>query len=244
MSWLYVALLTIPFLSIISRVIYVQSNKNAYQSYSGQNVGGVENELISPSANMFNIGDDYTYINELIPSNSTSNRLEIIPTDNKFKLDNATYNDVSKLVWYKEGNSTNYFYYIDTTNHYTNLNLNIVSISFNVASYSFQNNDFTTPILNYFYKVVYNNDFYLDNVFTYSVNEIIKENNFGEIDFFQWFTDMFLNDNQTNNMYVGFANWYFNYILMVSCGYLLFLVLMWFINYSRRLLERGMNYDW
>ena len=56
---------------------------------------------------------------------------------------------------------------------------------------------------------------------------------------------MFLQSgNQVNDRLVNFANWYLNYTMLVSCIYLLWLVLMWFINFARKLLDRGMNYDW
>ena len=80
------------------------------------------------------------------------------------------------------------------------------------------------------------------------VTNTINEFNVSSVymDFFVWFDDLFLNV-QTGSMTeltIQLVNWYFNYVFFVSCGYLLFLVLMWFINFSRKLLERGMNYDW
>lgn len=85
----------------------------------------------------------------------------------------------------------------------------------------------------------------LNNAFDYAIDKTIKDNNYGNIDFLSWFSNMFLNmNNNINARYVRFANWYMNYVMFVSCAYLLFLVLMWFINFARRLLDRGMNYDW
>ena len=84
----------------------------------------------------------------------------------------------------------------------------------------------------------------LHSFFEYAVDEVIKENNFGHIDFFSYFESIFMSDNQVNNRYIGYVNYYLNYALMVSLAYLLFLMLMWFINFARRFLDRGMNYDW
>ena len=80
------------------------------------------------------------------------------------------------------------------------------------------------------------------------VTNTINEFNVSSVymDFFVWFDDLFLNV-QTGSMTeltLQFVNWYFNYVFFVSCGYLLFAVLMWFVNFSRKLLDRGMNYDW
>ena len=80
---------------------------------------------------------------------------------------------------------------------------------------------------------------YLDNVFEYSVNQFIDENNFGNFDFFQWFSTFFLQDNAVNNLYVHFINWYMNYMLYVSLGYLIFSILMWFVNFFRSLVEKS-----
>lgn len=78
-----------------------------------------------------------------------------------------------------------------------------------------------------------------------SIEKIIGSANFGLINFMSWFESLFLDmTNSVNALYIHFINWYLNYVMFVSCAYLLFLVLMWFINFSRKLLERGMNYDW
>lgn len=66
------------------------------------------------------------------------------------------------------------------------------------------------------------------------------------INFFTWFANLFISyeSGSFTELTILFVNWYFNYIFLVSCGYLLFSILMWFINFSRKLLDRGMNYDW
>lgn len=77
-----------------------------------------------------------------------------------------------------------------------------------------------------------------------AMEDIVGSANFGIINFLTWFESMFLDmTNNINALYLHFINWYLNYVMFVSCAYLLFLVLMWFINFSRKLLERGMNYD-
>ena len=43
MRLIYATLLALPFVAILSRVIYVQSNKNAYQSYYGATINQREN---------------------------------------------------------------------------------------------------------------------------------------------------------------------------------------------------------
>lgn len=82
----------------------------------------------------------------------------------------------------------------------------------------------------------------LDNAFEYSLKEITN-NDIGKVRFFTWFADMFLDVNDgTSAIYIGFINWYFNYALLMSLGYVLFGVLMWFINWVRRMIERGQDF--
>ena len=79
----------------------------------------------------------------------------------------------------------------------------------------------------------------LDDVFEYSISRFISENSFGRLDFFQWFSNLFIDS--SNNLYIHYINWYMNYTLYVSLAFLIFMVLMWFINFARKLLERGMD---
>lgn len=79
----------------------------------------------------------------------------------------------------------------------------------------------------------------LDDVFEYSISHFISENSFGRLDFFQWFSNLFIDS--SNNLYIHYINWYMNYALYVSLAFLIFMVLMWFINFARKLLERGMD---
>lgn len=83
----------------------------------------------------------------------------------------------------------------------------------------------------------------LSNVFEDSISEIVSSGNVGEMNFFQWFTDMFIDStNPTNLLYCNFINWYLNYALLISLVFILFLVLMWFVNFVRKLLNRGMDF--
>lgn len=243
LSLIYTLILGLPLFSILARTIYVQSNKNAFQSYSGVTSGQVEQTSILPSTDMFSIGGTYSYINELVSYSGTSNRLEIVPQDYTFKIGNATYTNVDRLVWYKEGASTNYFYYHDTTNHYVNLNNSLANITFVVSQYTFTNDNFDNPMFSYFYTVSYYGNYYLDNAFEYSLQEITSNNNIGRLNLVNWFTNVFLDDtNPTNLLYLNFVNWYFNYALLISSVYLLFLVLMWFVTLARRLIYKGMEF--
>lgn len=99
--------------------------------------------------------------------------------------------------------------------------------------YSFPSN----LTFSYFEKQV---SYQLDNAFEYSLKKITN-NNLGNVKWFNFIGNLFLDDNSQNNLYINFINWYMNYALLVSVVYVLFMVLMWFIQWIRRLLERGLD---
>ena len=269
MGLLYAVLLAIPLVSIISRVIYVQSNKNAYQSYSGSTTLTYyeKYEGVVPS-NQVNSEDDlvlnnYYFVDGISTSQFTYNGWLILEFTNtsQFEInDNPLVTlpasdylqSVQKITANVEQNYYLVMYWFDDTNFFSINGINAYfEGDFILRSYddvgNFANSGYfmqsSLTISTYIEHTL--EETTLDNVFEYSVDSIIQENNFGKIDFLSWFANMFLdNTNQVNNRYLGFANWYMNYIMFVSCAYLLFLVLMWFINFARRLLDRGMNYDW
>lgn len=83
----------------------------------------------------------------------------------------------------------------------------------------------------------------LDNVFEYSMGTFIQNNQFGKLNLFSWFFDLFLDSSTMNNMYIQFINWYLNFVLLVSLTYVLFLVLMWFVNFARRILTKSFDFE-
>ena len=226
MSLIYIALLSIPLVSILSRVIYVQSNKNAYQSYS--DTTEVKTYLNYDSV----VGN--TYIMNWVDDNNgmTNNTTQIIP------YQSITIPAPTGAVKFRYGNSkTLQFYDVNDTNLGSETNITTFSYVANSnASLA------TQPWFNR--QLVLTQKVSLDNVFEYSVSRLVDENNFGKLNFFTWFANMLLDDAQMNMTYVRFANWYLCYAMLISLMQILFLCLMWFVNFSRRLLERGMNYDW
>lgn len=229
-------LMALPFVSIASRVIYVQANKNAYQSYS--QVESVEEVKIN-SINEFDSSLVYTW-NYKQTFNLTSNTgnlaldyLSLSATD--LNITQAERDSITK--WQLKNN--NYIGFKDTNNNDIVLIENTQELQFNfvgaVNSSWIDNANITRQVIT---------TDKLDNVFEYSVSQFVKDNNFGKVDMTSWFADMFLDNNAHNNLYVNFVNWYLNYAMLITLMHFLFAVLMWFINYCRRLLDRGMNYDW
>ena len=239
MGMIYGFVLAIPLLSVLVRSAYVVVNKNAKDSYSG-NITQVE--YVNANGNLplydvyFSFNKQQTYYNSPRPQIYFSNYEIIetnIPNSYLLTLDNATY----VKVWNPDGNEN----YMTWDGAGTNFNSTqyFITLKFDVDNIVYSNETLNQSLL---YRIVDLNG--LDNAFDYSLNKYVDDNSFGKLNFFEWFFDIFFDSNQQNNLYIRYVNWYMNYVLLVSCSYILFLVLMWFVNYSRRILERGLDYDW
>lgn len=79
----------------------------------------------------------------------------------------------------------------------------------------------------------------LDTAFEYSIGQFITANEFGKLDFFSWFSGIFLDNTAHDLIYIHFINWYLNYALYVSISFLLFHILYFFIDFIRKLMDRG-----
>lgn len=226
MSLIYAVLLALPLCAILSRVIYVQSNKNAYQSYS--DATEVKTYINYDSV----IGN--TYIMNWVDDNTgmTNNTTQIIP------YQSITITAPTGAVKFRYGNSK--------TIHFFDENDTILGSETNITSFTYVANSNTSLQMQPWFnrQLVLTQKVSLDNVFEYSVSKFVDENDFGQLNFFQWFEDMLLTNNTHNALYIHFANWYLNYAMLISLMQILFLVLMWFVNFARKLLDRGMNYDW
>lgn len=240
MSYLYCALMCLPFISILSRILYVQWNKNAYQSYSDNTA---QTDFINTTTD-FNYNIEYYLINARVTTqtdigNAGSNRLYLTSFEIIDNSTNLNLNNVSSIGFYRSGNYLlNYFY--DNTNTLIGSSDSYYKAKVTVANFLSGFNDVITNN-NILYTI--NGANTLDNVFDYSLNKFVEDNNFGQFDITGFISNMFLPSNAVNNLYIHFINWYMNYAIFTSVVYLMFAVLMWFVNFSRRLLDRGMNYD-
>lgn len=261
-------LMFLPFISILSRVIYVQSNKNAKDSYSGNyeitykyqsNQVNNQNDLVV--GNIYNLDvngaciEDFLYVGdsmlvELITPLNLETTTDLI-VDDSYSLALSEFASNFVIRFYNDNN----VYYMNIYSSYEDYN----SADF-IVSYTFTG-DFTSDcvikLLEFNLSGIKNDKITytdyneiesvnltgtLDNVFDYSISKFIEDNNF-KINFFSWFEDLFLVQNGgVNALYLSFANWYMCYALLVSTGYLLFLILMWFINYVRKILEGGNSF--
>lgn len=244
---LFAVLLAFPLINILGRTAYTIVNKNAFESYSDYYINS-----------SFNITNDsqltlntYYEISSITSNNQNSNiyYYSSISNDNKWWYsDDAPYDFVAFSFSSGGTNKGIRLYYYDADNNLASVENHsggpnfvngLLPIVFKLVNYtSVSTNTYNAYSMQKFtYKAGT-----LDNAFEYSVSKFVDDNNFGVLDFFGWFEGMFLADNSVNNLYIHFINWYLNYALLISVAYILFLCLMWFINFVRRLLDKGMSF--
>lgn len=240
---IYGLIILLPMFSILGRVIYTQSNLNAKDSYYGETINKVIVDSVSYT--QLKVGEVYNYQTSAnIPYQLQSEfSFNVTNFSRAFPTMSATNQlKVNRVVIKSQNNATYVFFYQNNTYvSDTNLGTSLVDFTFTFKdSISGTLDDYYS----YFTHTSYVDYSYLDNAFEYSLHTFTKENNLGNVDMFGWFTDMFLSSNNVkNNLYVGFVNWYLNYAMLVSSGYLLFLVLIWFINYVRKIMDKSMYHD-
>lgn len=247
---IYGLLMIAPFVAILSRVIYVQSNPNAKDSYSGAN--GYQIQYRYKIKDVENVDDlESGYIFETTVDKTLHTNQRIYTTEITIASNNNTYIIYDKIQNVQIG--ANYLTLYDVNNNlmslinYYNNDLTI-GVLFNPLTFTnstYDLSNFTTYTgVNPIENVEISNNGTLDNAFEYSLQEFTKDNDIGVINFFGWFDGLFLNQTNVHNLvYLNFINWYMNYALLVSSSYLLFLALLWFVNYIRRILDKSMNYD-
>lgn len=236
MNLIYALIIAVPIFSILVRSAYVVVNKNAYQNYSGKD------EIIDyVNTDIVELGEDYRFK----PAEYTINHnltLEFVNNGAYAKSDLVqSITNTNKIILRTDG--TIVFYENGTWLNEVNYANNMFYIDMELTAY-YPNANADYEVLKLFLTIPSNINNYLDNAFDYSLSKFVDENSFGKLNFFEWFFNIFMDSNQLNNLYIRYVNWYMNYVLLVSCSYILFLVLMWFVNYSRRILERGLDYDW
>lgn len=238
---IYGLIVLLPMFAILGRTIYVQANPNAKDSYSQVStsitnvVSQGEATIEGMTYQLVYTGGEYVNNQTYYVINGNTNIVDLFFPNETWKVDRFT-------TYMEHGNTRLIVYDLNNTQH-NKFDWELVSNSF----YFVNKNTLTLPNTTMYYKLTYTTYSYgkLDNAFEYSISEFTKDNNFGEVDMFGWFTNMFLDtSNAKNQLYVGFVNWYLNYTMLVSSGYLLFLVLIWFINFIRRIMDKSMYQDY
>ena len=251
MGLIYSVLVALPLFAVLGRVIYTQSNNNAYQSYYGDTINDYElseiDNLVGYTTN------DYVFFNNKQITDNGSFNIYVsnyhllergnLPNDSVNILNShSTY----RIYFNLDSNNLLYseYYYLNDNNSYSWC-INIRPSQYNYKCYFNLNSvvpiSTSTTLIESFYLINFDNYSFLDNAFEYSLSTFVDENDFGKLNFFSWFYDLFLSNTSRNNLYIHFVNWYMNYALLVSLTFVLFLVLMWFVSFVRKLLENSQN---
>lgn len=172
--FIFSILMLLPFLSVLTRCMYVTFNKNAYQSYSGENIPPTENINIK-AQNLINNNYYYFQNFENVQTGNSYyfyyiSECEVEPNATRFRY----YINGDTLVKYIQ------FFNGDTTISYTPIT-NVIGKSFLFISYANtpQETDYMYNI-NAFYQIKYNEFNKIDNVFEYSFQKMSQD------DMFNW----------------------------------------------------------
>lgn len=236
-SWIFAFVLLIPMFSIAIRCLYVVINKNAYQSYSDDYIQSKQD-----ISNSTLLQEDVTYyfINDFDTTSgvNTSTWIYYYKTINIDWTDyGAQSNNYIGFRFLRLGHNGSYYVWLypDTSTHQQinigNINLNITFVLDSVSDTGASNVK-GGQLFTYIYK-----QDKLDNVFEYSIQQFVDKHGNGLINFFGLLEQYFMQSTTANALYFTFANWCLNYVLLVSCVWLLFSVLMWFINYCNYMLN-------
>lgn len=219
MGFIYGIIMLMPFSAVLLRCCYVTFNKNAYQSYS--DISSIQTSVNYNSV----VGNEYIINWVDNTSGQTNNTTQIIAYQN-INVENVP----SGAVAFRFGNNQRLTFFDSTNTQLGYLD--------NISSFTYIANDSTALAQQPWFNrqlVVYTFG-KLDNAFDYSLYTFLKDNGSGELNLTDWFVEVFLQRTTHNMLYINYINWYMNYSLLVSCVYLLYLVLMWFITLARRLL--------
>lgn len=244
-SWIFALLLLVPMFSIAIRCLYVVFNKNAYQSYSNFNSETHEYVNVDSFDDLI-VGNTYKFI-------SNNDGFSTITNVNSYmQVENVNIISASRTITEEQAQSiTRFGLYLYNNNTLLRFNddSGIQNIAFNsgFATFTFTylgliNVNTSNTFESYFDSTVYSNNLTnygntLDNVFEYSIQQFVDKHGNGLINFFALLQDYFMQSTSANALYFTFANWCLNYVLLVSCVWLLFSVLMWFINYCNYMLN-------
>lgn len=245
---LYAVLISLPLFSILGRVLYTQWNQNSKDSYYGEEINNKTTTLID-SFDGLKLNETYHFISSNAETvNSYAKRIYISNVKN---IQGNYPTDFDTLLMQADSFMTTYYsngylalYEGDTNIGNLDMNTRTLTFDFELDGVTYPSGYTYLELFDSFiYRVEYNKYSYLDNAFDYSISRFVSENDFGKLNFFTWFSDLFLSNNSVNNLYIHFVNWYLNYTLYVSLGYILWLVLMWFVSFIRRLLEKTSTYE-
>lgn len=188
--WLYAILMLLPAFAIGVTCAYAIFNKNAYQSYSGEISSTFEEQNVT-SFNDLVVGNKYRYTSQnVVTTTNLSKRIlisnvELISSNASASFNNDLLNNATAFTT----NASKYIILFneDTTiNSYDIANFTIV-FDFICDGYSNPTSiQYVDAFDGMITKIIYNDNFYIDNVFYYSIDKVQQST------LFNWAYDSFL----------------------------------------------------
>lgn len=240
MGFIYALVMLLPFSAILVRCLYVTFNKNAYQSYS-QTIATTTIELNANNIGAYYVDKQIVTIYKETQKSFGSRSGVYGATNFTFdpnELANTTNINYVGFEFYTSASAFWYLYDDLGNSHQVQK-----SVMPDIWSYQVDLSTYTRNSVFNFYNasVLVNTNGSLDNAFDYSLYTFLNENGSGRLNLTDWFTDLFLNRTTHNMLYLNYINWYMNYSLLVSCVYLLYSVLMWFLTFARYLINKPLK---
>ena len=238
---IYGLIILLPMFAVLGRVIYTQSNPNAKDSYSSKTIYqqfAITNISQFPTNQVVNL----KYKTDIpdVAFYTITGVSYISYTAEDLNISQVNYDSINTIRFYKNANNQELRFNSGSSNIKTLTWDNSIDFNFMASNVPSQEGIFSFTYISQVILVLDN----LDNAFEFSLKTFVDDNNLGSVDLFGWFTDLFINQSNSHNaLYLNFINWYLNYTLLVSSGYLIFLALIWFINYVRKILDKSMYHD-
>lgn len=173
--WLYALLMLLPAFFVGGRMAYTIFNKNAKDSYTGTKVNASDFVQVSFDDLVVN----KTYRVSMINTDDSMTTTRIYVSNFKNYTLNIEYNEVTEMVLYKTSAS----YIVGLVNGVYSYFINGNMVEFTFVGYNVKGTS-----INYanFEEVFFNDNYYLDNAFDYSMAQL------NELPLFSWAKDSFI----------------------------------------------------
>ena len=231
-------LVALPLIYVGATALYTTFNKNAKDSYYGENVNDYIDTPLTDFNNLYD--DEYYYYSKAVNSGGSLNiyftNLEVLYSNN---LPQSLLDSLSSYDYFRLNIGTDFIslYYSETESPFNSVwlaGLNNANYSFtfrfNILSTSISSS--VTLDTGLVFTRQYNDYSFLNNAIPYAMSEFNKFG-FNQIRFVQPFLNLF-HVGETN-VYIEFVNSFVNYFLFVECVYFTPMVLYWFIHFGEKI---------
>lgn len=239
---LVVLVMAMPMLSGLVRIIYVQANQNAKDSYYGDTINSSSVSTFNVEQLQLNFVYDLNYVQ--VPSESTSMTYHYYIRCNYIKYDGVVVDDAKFLYfWYNYGSYAAILRDAAFTTNiisYTGTAMNLLSFEFISLVENGNGNNFLDNV-DIFNTIVYNDYSFIDNVFDYSIFKTMQDFTFHSDFRFTDIANGMLMTFDNNNLYIQYINFYINWVLTTAVISFAPYVLLSFYHLAIGLLDKFMK---